>query len=303
MRYVALDFETANSDRSSVCAMGIAVIEGQEITRRTSWLIRPPELYFDSYNISIHGITEEDVADKPEFHEYWDEFKQYFEERNLVAHSASFDMSVLRKVLDRYEIPYPQLNYFCTRVIAKRIWPNLINYGLATLSEFLEIKFQHHDAEEDAVACAKVALHALRKVGVRSLEELTHEIDISKGRLYPGGYKHCGVKLKYMRPSEILPATDKFDLSHPFFGKSVVFTGTLRSIVRREAMQKVVDCGGRCANSMSKNVNYLVMGDQDFSKLKDGKQSTKHKKAKALIADGADLELVPEAEFLKLLVS
>ena len=65
--YVAIDFEAANSQRSSVCALGIAKINGHEIVNRASWLIRPPELYFDPYNTYIHGIAEEDVADQPEF--------------------------------------------------------------------------------------------------------------------------------------------------------------------------------------------------------------------------------------------
>src|SRR3989338_7765132 len=149
MNYVAIDFETANSQRSSVCAMGIAVIDGARIRRRARWLVRPRPLYFDSYNTYIHGISEEDVAGEPEFHERWNEFKQYFEGRQIIAHNASFDVSVLRHVLDLYRIPYPTLGYFCTRVIAKHTWPQLISYSLSTVSSHLHIKFRYHDPEED----------------------------------------------------------------------------------------------------------------------------------------------------------
>lgn len=74
MKCVAIDFETANAKRSSVCAVGIALVEGKEIVQRSSWLVRPPELDFDPYNIYIHGITEDDVRDKPEFNQLWMNF-------------------------------------------------------------------------------------------------------------------------------------------------------------------------------------------------------------------------------------
>ena len=92
--------------------MGIAFIEGQKITTRASWLIRPPDLYFDPYNTYIHGITEEDVADRPEFNKLWDEFRKYFEGRLLVAHNASFDISVLRHVLDESKFHTLNLHIF-----------------------------------------------------------------------------------------------------------------------------------------------------------------------------------------------
>lgn len=301
MNCVAIDFETANADRSSACALGIAIIEGHEIVSRESWLIRPPELYFDWYNTYIHGITEEDVADQPKFNKLWDKFRQYFEGRLVIAHNASFDMSVLRHILDRYRISYPRFNYFCTRVIAKRTWPKLVSYSLPIVAGHLGIDFKHHDAEEDAAACAQVALQACSNVGVSSLEELAEKTEITKGQLYPGGYKPSGLKPTYERPKAILPTTDRFDHNHPFFGKTVVFTGALQSMVRREAMQKLVDRGGVCAGSIGMSTNYLVLGDQDLAKLRGKLKSSKLRKAEELIAGGADLELLPETEFLEML--
>ena len=91
----------------------------------SSWLIRPRELYFNYYNTYIHGITAEDVKDKPQFNELWNDFKLFFEGKTVIAHNASFDMGVLRRLLDEYGIPYPELHYFCTRVLAKKVWPTL----------------------------------------------------------------------------------------------------------------------------------------------------------------------------------
>ncbi|MGA3168378.1 MAG: exonuclease domain-containing protein [Terriglobia bacterium] len=298
---VAVDFETANSKRSSVCAMGIAIIEGQKIATRASWLIRPPELYFDPYNTYIHGITEEDVADKPEFNKLWNEFRQYFEGRLLVAHNASFDMSVLRHVLDEYSIPYPQLCYLCTRVTAKRVWPGLNGYGLTTICEYLGVEFKHHDAEEDAAACAEVALRASRQIRATTIAELVENTRILTGQLYPGGYKPCHIRQAHEGLAVIRATTSDFNQHNSFFEKTVVFTGTLQSMVRLEAAQKVVNSGGHCAGSVGRDTNFVVLGDLDFSKLKGGLKSTKLRKAESLLAGGGDIEIISEADFLRML--
>ncbi len=66
-------------------------------------------------------------------------------------------------------------------------------------------------------------------------------------------------------------------------------------------MQKVVNCGGRCAGSVGSSTNYLVLGDQDFARRSDGQKSGKLRTAESLIVDGADLVIVSEAEFLRIL--
>jgi len=188
VKCIAIDFETANSKRSSVCAIGLAIIEDGKIVKRISRLVKPPEPYFDPFNTYIHGITEQDVQGEPEFFQVWDDICHYFRDRFLIAHNASFDMSVLRSILDVYNIPYPTVSYFCTITIAKRIWPELMSHGLNSLSRHLGFKFKHHDAGEDATACANIMLQACVTVGARTVEELKEKIKITNGELYPGGY-------------------------------------------------------------------------------------------------------------------
>ena len=205
MDWIAIDFETANENRNSACSMGLAHVRNREIVKSETFLIRPPELYFNPFNISIHGITEQDVADKPTFVQLWNVLQYLFEGKVLVAHNASFDMSVLRYVMDTYNIPYPKLNYFCTCVIAKKVWPNLNSHSLHTVADYLGIVFNHHDAEEDAIACAKIALECYKQVGVDKISELAIRNSINAGSLYPGGYQPCGKK----NPKKIVMHTKK----------------------------------------------------------------------------------------------
>ncbi len=301
MKFVAIDFETANSDRSSACALGVAVIEGQKIVERHSWLIKPPRLTFDPFNTRIHGISESDVADKPEFHKLWIDIRKYFEGSVLMAHYASFDMSVLRHILDEYRVPYPSFRYLCTWAMAKRAWPGLPRYSLDTVADHLGIRFKHHDAEEDAVACAEIALRACSELGADNVEDAAAKLEISTGHLYPGGYRSSWIARRSVTAGDVVASTDEFDHDHPLYERTVVFTGTLQSMGRKDAMQRVLDCGGRCAGSVRKSTNYLVLGDQEFAGLKGGRKSSKLRKAESLISAGADLEIVPEAEFLRIL--
>lgn len=301
MKCVAIDFETANSDRSSACAMGVAVIEGQKIVERVSWLIKPPRLDFNPFNTRIHGITEFDVADKPEFHELWSDFRDYFQGALLIAHYASFDMSVLRYTLDEYGIAYPTCRYLCTWAMAKRAWPRLPRYSLDTVADHLGIRFKHHDAEEDAVACAEIALRACSELGADNVNDAAAKLGISTGHLFPGGYRSSWMARPGVTARDVVARTDEFDYDHPLYERTVVFTGTLQSMGRKDAVQSVVDCGGRCAESVGNSINYLVLGDQDSARFKGGQKSSKLRKAESLIAGGADLEILPEAEFLTIL--
>lgn len=63
LKTIAMDFETANEERRSACAIGLAWIEDSTVVRREHRLIRPREMRFSPHNIRVHGITPEDVAD------------------------------------------------------------------------------------------------------------------------------------------------------------------------------------------------------------------------------------------------
>lgn len=160
MNFIALDFETANHRRDSVCEMGIAVVVDSAIVESRSWLVRPRHNWFHMMNTRIHGITEDRVANEPEFDRIWEETKCYFENANLVAHNASFDMGVLRHVLAQYDLSPPSISYACSLAVARRAWKGLSSYGLKALAKHFNIPLHHHSAEPDAIASAQIMLRA-----------------------------------------------------------------------------------------------------------------------------------------------
>ena len=301
MPWVAIDFETANERPNSACALGIALVEDGRLADRRSWLIRPPTLDFNPYNVMIHGITETDVASEPNFAAIWPDVQQIIQAYPLVAHNAGFDINVLRRCLDEYSLPYPRVQVFCTRVLARKVWPTLESYSLRFVAKHCGISFKHHDAEEDAVACAGVAIRCCDDLHAVDLSELANALNILPGNLSPDEYESCRAKQTSHGAKRFDAQTDIFDENHPLFGATVAFTGTLMSMVRDDAMQRVVNVGGNCATSVNRKVSFLVVGDQDFSRFTDGAGSGKLRKAQALRAIGTDIEIISEHDFRRML--
>lgn len=179
MTVLALDFETANERRDSACAVGLAWIEGGAVVRRASRLIRPSEMRFSPGNIRIHGILPADVRGAPEFPEAMAEFLPDLSRGLILAHNAPFDVGVLRASLAAYGLPVPGLASLCTLQIARRVFPDPAGCGLGKVAARLGIRFGHHDAGEDAYACAEIALAAVREVGADGVLGLTHALGMS----------------------------------------------------------------------------------------------------------------------------
>ena len=177
-KIVAIDFETANEMPSSACSLGIAVINGGKITATKHWLIKPPELRFNFFNTYLHNIKEKDVENKPEFYRIWPSIKKYLDGSIVIAHNASFDIGVLRAILKVYRLEIPRFYYTCTVNLSRRVWTGLKNYRLNTVAENLDISFKHHNAKEDAFACASIALKAAKHSNVKTFAELLEKIQL-----------------------------------------------------------------------------------------------------------------------------
>lgn len=200
MDFVALDFETANEKRNSVCAIGLCVVDGGKITRNVQKLVCPKGgNVFKFFNTMIHGIKFQDVKREPEFPEVWEKLKPFWEGRALVCHNAGFDISVLRAVCDTYGLTYPDCQYLCTLVASKAHYKNLDNHRLDTIAAHLGYSFNHHCAKDDAAVSAKVLIKVAEELGAISLIEIADSLGFNIGRLSSGAYTPCGVKPKARR--------------------------------------------------------------------------------------------------------
>lgn len=108
----------------------------------------------------IHGLTRDDVRSSPSFDTVWECMRAFIGDDYLVAHNAPFDRGVLNGCLEYYKIIDKVPLFDCSLKAARRKWPDLRNHKLDTISEFLGIELDHHEALSDAIACAKIFVEA-----------------------------------------------------------------------------------------------------------------------------------------------
>lgn len=189
--WVALDFETATGRRASACAIGLVYVHQGRIVGTESFLIQPPGNAYSGFSISIHGIDPSMTRDSPTFGELWPTLADRISGRPVVAHNASFDMSVLRYELDHQGLGYPDLEYYCTLVLSRACWPGLYSHRLPDVASHCGIAFQHHDAAEDARACAEILLRISAASGDATPCDVAARHGVRSGRLYADGYCTC----------------------------------------------------------------------------------------------------------------
>ena len=186
MDFVAIDFETATSAFTSLCSMGICVVENNKITEQKEILIKPVPFEFKEYNIKIHGITPESVMYKPTFDKYWPMVKPYLDKKLVIAHNTSFDITALCATLDYFGIEYPVFSHMCTVKLSQKAYPELESHKLNRLCSALGVSFSHHHAYDDAYACARVLLRIIEDYSLKSAADLSECFDVPIGRVYPG---------------------------------------------------------------------------------------------------------------------
>jgi DNA polymerase III subunit epsilon len=155
---VALDFETANYGRDSACAIALVVVDNRDIVETFSSLIRPPSSDFQF--TWLHGISWADVKEQPTFGELWPEIARIIDGAEFIAaHNASFDRGVLSACCELYRNSPVVDRYLCTMRLARRLW-DIYPTKLSDVCYQFSIPLQHHQAESDALACAKIVMRA-----------------------------------------------------------------------------------------------------------------------------------------------
>lgn len=154
MRYAVFDVETPNYANNRMSAIGITVLENREIVEQFYSLVNP-QCSFDSFNISLTGITPYMAARSPAFPQIWERIRPILDNTVLVAHNAPFDMGVLGKCLRDYGIFWKrEAEYLCTCQMGRRLYPALPDHRLNTMAEYFGIELKHHNAGSDAAVSA-----------------------------------------------------------------------------------------------------------------------------------------------------
>jgi DNA polymerase III subunit epsilon len=299
--FIAFDFETANSNRHSICSVGMVFVEDGRIIDTIYQLIDPEE-DFDGFNIAIHGITPNEVKGAPTFNIFYESIKEKIENKIMVAHYMAFDGYALRDNLERYGIIPAYNKLLCTYQLSKRLIEGKSSYSIKTLCQHCGIKLNnHHNALSDAVACAELMLKLTNEYELTDLDAIYAKTRIKPGEITENKYRSSLVSKNRgkLDLSEIAVAVDA-ESENPFYGKNIVFTGRLSVLTRNEAAHLVASKGGKPQNGINKETDYIILGNFEDVMIK-GSKSSKLEKAEKMISEGIELEVISEEDFLKML--
>jgi DNA polymerase-3 subunit epsilon len=315
--FIAIDYETANPDFASACSLGVSIVEQGKVLETFQSLIKPPKEFstFDPWNVMIHGITASAVKDAPTFDFVWEKLEKFNSKYNVpfACHFAGFDIRVTEALLKYYKKDFQEIKFYDTYTIARKMWPKLSNHKLNTLSEAFNIELQHHKASSDAQACALIALKQIEELGKNTLTEVAENYGYKLGILNSSGVKTMSAFKNYdskdygtydskTASSKAVAPDKEVNIGSDLFGKTVIFTGELSTLTRKEAIQRAVNNGAVVTSKVSKKTNFLIVGVSDLIDFNTGKKTNKLKDAEQMSASGQDISIIDEEDFLKMTI-
>ena len=296
--FVAIDFETANEQRRSACALGMVKYgaDGQLVDTYYSLIHPHPDVdYFNPINIFTHGITPQDVADAPQWDSIAEEVRSFISDLPIVAHNMAFDGYVMADLMDLYDLaPLPNRR-LCTLRIARKILADKIgSKSLDNVYEhyFPNEHFEHHQAFQDAQAAGRIFIRMEDEYGYAQLEELC---SVGRNR----NRAHSGLHTDWKNVADLVKL---YEGTQAIIDERVCITGTLKS-GQRSAVQELIGLlGGVSEKSLTKRTTMLVVGIPNPAAWAEGSSSSKKlEKAKALRESGANIQILSEEEFFNLL--
>lgn len=143
----------------------------------------------------------------------------------------------------------------------------------------------------DELLAADVArLTAIEGIGEIIAEHIQEGLEHLHGII-----EHLLLHVTLTWPEETVEVKDS-----PLQDVGVVFTGAMEHMKRKDAQALVRQLGGKTPSAVSGAVKYLVLGDKDYDEFAAGKLTSKAKAAQKLQDEGADIEIISESAFLKL---
>ncbi|MGY3776026.1 BRCT domain-containing protein [Helcococcus sueciensis] len=271
--YCVLDTETTGLSAyyNEVIEIGILKIRNNQIVDTYSQLIKP-RYKIDEFITELTGISNDMVKDMPSIEQVKDEVLLFIGDDILIGHNTSFDIRFLNA---GFKIELENL-YMDTVQFARKLYPELKHHRLSDLSEYLKISTNKHRSIADCVATKELYDKIKNTMIKRDLS--IKDLWVKKSH---GGK---GINIKSIVPTEVEIDEDNF-----FFNRHVVFTGKLEKIIRKDAMQIIVNLGGILDNTVNKQTNYLILGNNDYNAILKGNKSSKHIKAEKLKLNGQDI--------------
>lgn len=279
--YCVIDTETTglSSYYDEIIEVGILKIRDGKVVDQYSQLIKPNNA-IDDFITYLTGITNKMLVNQPSIKEVEGEILDFLGDDIIVGHNTSFDIRFLNASFKETL----KNEYMDTMIFSRKIYPQLPHHRLSDLAKFLNLANNQHRALADCITTYQLYETIKSTMDERGLKLSDLWQCHSSG--------HPGIDIKAIKPK-----SNEIDEDNFFYGKHVVFTGKLEKMLRKDAMQIIVDLGGILDKTVNKNTNYLILGNNDYNAVLHGEKSNKHKKAEKLKMEGNDINIIDEFTF------
>jgi len=264
--FTAVDFETANSQRGSVCAVGLVRVRDGRVADKSGGWSAPRRALASSLTPRPPSTASRPRwwSTTPAWREVAAWIVRYAGQDVLVCHNAGYHVSVLRHACAADDVPPPAAGFLCTMVAARRAF-RLPSYRLPFVADKCGVELTgRHQVLISARGAAMVAVALARKHGASTPSELADALDIRMGCLEPGRYVSCAGRDRRGSGRDRLVnpgASPDADPDHPPYGQVIVFTGTLQTRTRQQAWGDAARAGAIPEKGVTARTNILVIGD------------------------------------------
>lgn len=285
--YIIFDIETTGLDSSydEVIEIGAIKVKNNKIVSKFNSLVKPKN-EIDEYITELTGITNEMVKDAPTIEEILPDFMNYIGNDILIGHNVNFDINFIYDNLYRNKFDVLTNDFIDTMRISRKLLPELPHHRLIDLAKYFKIdSTNNHRSLKDCEITMNV-YENLKEIALQKYDNVDEFKNAFK--------KH---KKEGLRAKDIVSTNTEFDVDNLFYDKYVAITGTLEKMLRKEAMQIIVDLGGHCEDGVTKKTNFLILGNNDYNPILRGKKSSKLIKAETLKLEGKDIGIISENVF------
>ena len=264
-RFIAVDFESANNNPCSVCAVGYAIAEQGRIVTTGYWLCRPFPDFFEPASIQVHGIRPSDVQDARTFADILVRLRAIAGDRPWVAHNSGSEAGSVRDFCARRGVAPPDNPILCSQKLFEKFAPGR-KAGLASASAWLGIRLDLHDARSDARASAELVNRILLESGMTDVRALYAHYGLScapiSSKVHTPRKEKELTRISIPLPREATTTARPGSTArlHPFYGTVLSVDGEIDGMSRAEVERAVRQKGGRVVRGVNFMTNWFIEG-------------------------------------------
>ncbi len=203
--YTVIDIETTGLDPmfDSIIELGAIKFEnGNQISQFQSLV--NPGYEIDDFIIELTGITNDMLSEAPTIQEALPNFLSFVGNSILVGHNVNFDINFIYDNAEYLALPIFKNDFVDTMRISRRLYKDLENHKLSTLSNFLRVEVEDaHRAMSDCIR-TQLCFEKMRKYA----DEI-------------GGIPKTAGEVFNHLSKTIMPETTDFDIDSPIYGKKL----------------------------------------------------------------------------------